>query len=514
MSLFIELGRGVVVDSGKEPHSKSDRTKSDLSRSARRSKPSSGSRAGGEGAPRGSGRVGGGFKRSSYGAYDSKPREERSDKYNRRATGDDSRGSRPQVRGRRAAASPLKAASKPADYSLKLVATCALGLEFVVGRELEALSLGPIERDNAQVSFPFSPENLAKANYWLRSADRVWLQLAEFSCADFEELYQGVYAIEWPELLPRDAYFPVEAITTKSRLESVPAISSVAKKAAVQKMSAAYGRSAFPETGARFAIRVFIVYDRARVFIDTSGDGLHRRGYRTYNSQAPLRETVAAALVMLSGWSPEQELYDPMCGSGTIVLEAAGIGLKRAAGLERSFASQRWGFLGRKPWEVAHAEARDLQARRVSLRIYGSDIDGRVLKLARTHLRQSGLEDTAIQFQTRDIADFSSARKYGVVITNPPYGKRLGSQEEALELIGTFARVFEPLKETWSFYFFSALERFASAFGREPERVRKIYNGSIPCFYYQYPGPKPPGLGLSNESDGQEPNRKRIPLNP
>lgn len=404
-------------------------------------------------------------------------------------------------------------AQEPADHQLKLVATCALGLELTVGRELEALGLGPIARQNAQVSFPYSPLALAKANYWLRSADRVWLQLAEFPCRDFEELYQGVHSIGWADLLPRDAWFPVEAITTRSRLESEPSIQAVAKKAAVEKMSATYGRAAFSESGARFAIRVFIVYDRARVFIDSSGEGLHRRGYRTYNAKAPLRETVAAGLVLLSHWSPERELYDPMCGSGTILLEAASIGLRKAAGLDRSFAAQRWDFVGRAAWEQVHQEAKDLLVRRGHLRLYGSDVDGRVLKLAREHTAQAGFEGMGLNFQTRDVAEFASSRSYGVLITNPPYGKRLESPEKVALLTETMARVFGPLHETWSLYFFTAFQDFVQHYGREPERVRKIYNGTIPCQLYQYPGPRPPGLE-PGQAGAEKPVRKRIPLNP
>lgn len=401
-----------------------------------------------------------------------------------------------------------------ADYTPQLVATCALGLELTVGRELEALGLGPIKRDNAQVSFPFTPHAVAKANYWLRTADRVWLQLAEFPARDFEELFQGVKAVDWPAMLPQDAEFPVEAISTKSKLESESSLQSVTKKAIVDRMQEAYGRSQFPETGARFAIRVFLVYNRARVFIDTSGEGLHRRGYRTYNAKAPLRETVAAALVLLSHWSFERELYDPMCGSGTILLEAASIGLKKAAGLERSFAAQRWKFLGRECWEETHQEALDLYDRRSQLKLFGSDIDGQVLKLARTHLAQADLEGRGIFFQSRDVAEFSSQRKYGVVITNPPYGRRLNTLDEVETLTRTLAEVFEPLSETWSLYFYTGYEDFARVYGREPERVRKIYNGRLEANLLQYPGPKPPSLRSGDSPGGTSERVKRIPLSP
>ena len=399
------------------------------------------------------------------------------------------------------------------DRTLKLVATCALGLELIVGREIEALGMGPIERTNANVSFPYSPSNLARANYWLRSADRVWLQLSEFSCRDFEDLFQGLKEIDWGDMLPQDANFPVEVISTKSKLESVPSCQSVAKKAVVDKMRQTHGRAHFPESGARFAIRVFIVYDRAKVFIDSSGEGLHRRGYRTYNAKAPLRETVAAALVLLSHWSPERELYDPMCGSGTILLEAACIGLKKAAGLERSFAAQRWNFLGKECWEEAYTEAQDLYERRLHLRIYGSDNDGDALKLAAEHLKQSGFEGRGIHFQNRDVKDFSSKRKYGVLITNPPYGHRLSSEEEVIELTKTMGEVFRDLHETWSLYFYSALHDFSTYYGMRSERVRKIYNGRIEANYFQYPGPKPPRRSPVDD-EGKTREIKRIPLKP
>ncbi len=385
----------------------------------------------------------------------------------------------------------------------------------VLGRELEALGCGPIERDNAQVAFPYSPENLARSNTWLRTADRVWLQLCEFPCADFEELFQGMKAIPWPEMLPREASFPVEVITTKSQLSSVSSCQSVAKKAVVECMHSAYGRSRLAETGAEFAIRVFLVRDRARVFLDTSGEGLHRRGYKTYNAEAPLRETVAAALVLLSHWNADRELYDPMCGSGTILLEAAYIGLNRAPGLERSFASQRWDWLGRGCWEEAYREAQDAILRQQHLKLFGSDVDGRVLKLAQRHLAQAGLEGKGINFQKRDIAEFSTKRKYGVLITNPPYGRRLGSQEEVVALTQTMARVLEPLHETWSIYILSAFPDFAEVYGRPSERQRKMHNGRIPCLYYQFPGPKPPVYRSEESADGGSQRViKRIRLSP
>lgn len=375
--------------------------------------------------------------------------------------------------------------------ALTLVATCALGLEAVVARELLALGIPETRTENGHVVFHGGPEELCRANLWLRSADRVWLRLGEFPAADFEELYQGTKALPWADLLPRDAEFPVDAHTHHSQLTSLPAIQRTVKKAAVEALKARYRVERFEETGPRFPIRAFLVRDHCAIMLDASGSGLHRRGYRTLNAPAPLRETLAAALVQLSYWRADRLLVDPFCGSGTIPIEAAMIGLKRAPGLRREFAAEGWPLVGRKRWMAAREEAEDAFDRTTTLQIQGFDVDPDSLGLARVHLRQSGLEGRGIHFQQAAIADFRSSRKHGVLITNPPYGERMLERREAEELYRQLGRVTAGLP-TWSIYVLSSHPDFARHFGQPITRRRKLYNALLPCTYYQIPGPPPP----------------------
>lgn len=375
--------------------------------------------------------------------------------------------------------------------ALTLVATCALGLEAVVARELLALGIPETRSENGHVTFAGGPEELCRANLWLRSADRVWLRLGEFPAANFEELFQGTKALPWPDLLPRDAEFPVDAHTHHSKLTSLPALQRTVKKAVVEAMQGRYRLDRFDESGARFPIRAFLVRDRCAIMVDTSGSGLHRRGYRTLNAPAPLRETLAAALVQLSYWRADRLLVDPFCGSGTIPIEAAMIGLKRAPGLRREFASEAWPLVGKKRWVAARQEAEDLFDRTTTLQIQGFDVDAEVLGLARLHLRQSGLEGRGIQFQQRPIAQFRTDRTHGVLITNPPYGERMLERREAEELYRQLGRATADLP-TWSIYVLSSHPDFARLFGQPVTRRRKLYNALIPCTYYQIPGPPPP----------------------
>ena len=374
---------------------------------------------------------------------------------------------------------------------LNLVATCALGLEAVVSRELMSLGMDNIRSHNGYVSFTGDAGALCRANIWLRSADRVWLCLTEFGCADFEDLFQGIKLLPWPLLLPRDACFPVDALTHNSRLTSLPAIQRTAKKAAVEAMQSHYRLRELPETGALFPIRIFLVNDVCRVMMDTSGSGLHKRGYRTLNAAAPLRETLAAALLQLSYWNKDRLLLDPFCGSGTIPIEAAFIGLNRAPGLKRSFCSERWPFVKPSAWRSAREEANDLYDRRSRLQIIGRDIDGQALKLAQFHLRQADLPENTVVFQREDVRNLRSSRKYGVIVTNPPYGERVMEREEAEEIYAVMGQVFATL-QTWSVYAISSNPDFEYFYGRKAERRRKVYNGMMQCTYYQYPGPRPP----------------------
>lgn len=378
---------------------------------------------------------------------------------------------------------------------MQLMASCSFGLEAVLARELRALGHQQVQSDNGQVSFEGNTADLLRANLWLRTADRVWLTLAEFPASDFEELFQGVQTVAWADMLPKNAEFPVTGNCVKSKLDSVPACQKIVKKAVVESLKKTYKLKWFPEDGPVFPIRFSLVKNRCTVAIDTSGTGLHRRGYRTFNAEAPLRETVAAGLVLLSYWNSERLLFDPFCGSGTILIEAAMIGLDRAPGLLRDFACEKWGFLDRKALKEVRGEAEDRFDRTTSLSLFGSDADGRVLSLARRHIEQAELEDRGIFVQKRSMERFASKKKYAVLITNPPYGERQFDTESVTRLYVSMGEVFRPLLDTWSMYFLSSHADFEQHFGQKCQRRRKLYNGRLAVTYYQYPGPRPPSRG-------------------
>ena len=310
-------------------------------------------------------------------------------------------------------------------------------------------------------------------------------------------------ALPWPDLLPKDACFPVEGMSHGSQLSSVPACQGVAKKAVVESMKARYATEWFPETGPTFRIRIFLVNDVCTVALDSSGRGLHRRGYRTMNAQAPLRETLAAALVQLSYWSPARLLVDPFCGSGTIPIEAAMVGLSRAPGLHRSFDWEEWPWVGKAVAREVRQEAEDRFDRTTRLEIRGYDADGEVLRLARIHLKAAGLENRGLIFEKRNVEDFSSRHEYGVIITNPPYGERLGDQAEAERLYRELGRVVTPLR-TWSTYVLTAHPTFEKPFGHVSVKRRKLFNGLMACTYYQFPGPPPPRKDRDTPVPGDE----------
>ena len=332
-----------------------------------------------------------------------------------------------------------------------LIASCALGLEAVVARELKKLQMHDVRSENGRVLFKGGASDICRANMWLRSADRVWWSLQKFRCETFEDLFQELKYMPWPQFMPVDAEFPVEAHTHNSLLTSLPAIQRTAKKAIVESMRNHYHRNVFDETGAHYPIRIFLTDNECEVLLDTSGSGLHKRGYRTLNAAAPLRETLAAALVQLSYWNKERILVDPFCGSGTICIEAAMLGLNMAPGLTRKFASESWPLIKKEDWQGAMQEADDLFDRHTSLHISGFDNDPRVLKLARIHLRQSGLENRGVHFQEQDVRDWKNSQSYGVLITNPPYGQRLLELEEAEDLYTLLGSYYKAMP-TWSYY--------------------------------------------------------------
>lgn len=374
---------------------------------------------------------------------------------------------------------------------LKAYASCSLGIEAVVARELKQLGFSQVQADNGGVYFRCDGQGLYRANLWLRSAERVYWVLNEFPAYTFEDIYQGVREVPWQEILHRRAYLPVSGNCVKSQILSVRSTQKIVKKAIVDSMYQHYKMKRLPEDGPAYPVKFFIAKDHCTLMLDASGHGLHRRGYRTFNTSAPLRETLAAALIQLSYWNPERELYDPFCGSGTFLIEAAMIGLNQAPGLQQSFPCQKWTTIHPQRVEECREEALDLLDRKQKLMIFGSDIDQDVLRFARKHIQQADLEDRGVFVQTRPIQEFQSKRKYGVMITNPPYGERL--EEENLSfLYHQFAEAVTPLMDTWSIYILTGFENFVPTFGFKADRNRKIHNANIPCYYYQFLGPKPP----------------------
>ena len=371
---------------------------------------------------------------------------------------------------------------------LELIATTTAGLEAVVRRELEALGYAARVQQVGRVSFAGDASGICRANLALRCADRVLLRMGAFEARDFGELFDRTYALPWERWIGPEAAFPVRGRSIKSQLSSVPACQKIVKKAIVEKLRAAHRTETLPETGPTCIVEVALLDDLATLTLDTTGAGLNKRGYRTLVGEAPLKETLAAAMIMLSFWRPERPLIDPFCGAGTIPIEAAMIGLNLAPGLNRSFAAEAWPALSASLWQGARAEARDLARPDTPLTITGFDIDAEAISLARYHARQAGV-DGHVHFQTQPFADLSSARQYGCVICNPPYGERLSSSDEVEALYRSIPPVLSRL-ETWSHYVLTARRDFEKLVGRPADRRRKLYNGRIECTYYQFHGPK------------------------
>jgi 23S rRNA (guanine2445-N2)-methyltransferase / 23S rRNA (guanine2069-N7)-methyltransferase len=372
---------------------------------------------------------------------------------------------------------------------LDLIATSTFGLEAVVARELQALGHQPKILQSGRILFQADAAALCRANLWLRAADRVLLRLDAFEATDFGQLFDRTYALPWEQWIPPDAAFPVTGRSIKSQLSSVPACQKIVKKAVVEKLKAAYGIEWFAETGPKFSIEVALLDNQASLTIDTSGPGLHKRGYRALVGKAPLKETLAAAMILLSYWNAERPLLDPFCGTGTIPIEAALIGRRMAPGLQRTFAAEAWPALPASLWEQAREEARAAALPDLPQRIMGTDLDDGALQLARHHAEKAGVAEQ-IHFQHRAFADLTSKRPYGCLICNPPYGERLGRQPEIEALYRDMPEVFRRLK-TWSFYILTAHAEFEALLGQQADRRRKLYNGRIQCTYYQYYGPKP-----------------------
>ena len=373
---------------------------------------------------------------------------------------------------------------------IQLIATSTFGLEAIVKRELLNLGYNDLVVENGKVTFKATEKDIPIANLWLRSADRVLLTVGEFKATTFEELFEKTKALPWDEWITEDGEFTVEGKSVNSRLFSISDSQAIVKKAVVEKLKTKYNTEWFKETGAKFTIEVSLLKDIATLTIDTSGTGLHKRGYRLNSVEAPLKETLAAALIQLSYWNKDRLLMDPFCGSGTIPIEAAMIGKNIAPGLNRNFASEKWPRVKKEYWNNARREAWDVMFKDHKLKIIGSDIDREAINLARENAENIGLEDDII-FITKDFKDLEFRDEYGVIICNPPYGERLGEKEEISSLYKDMGKIFMPL-DTYSTYVLTSNEDFERLYGKVADRKRKLYNGRIKVDYYQFYGPRPP----------------------
>lgn len=372
----------------------------------------------------------------------------------------------------------------------ELIATAAFGVEALVGRELSQLGYSKQKIENGRVVFWGDESAICRANLWLRHAERVLIKVGEFKATTFEELFQGTKALPWPDWLPEKANFPVNGKSIKSTLFSVPDCQAIVKKAVVERMKLSYQVQWFEENGPKYTIEVALLKDIATLTIDTSGVGLHKRGYRQLVGKAPLKETLAAGLVNLSRWRPEKPFIDPFCGTGTIPIEAALMGLNIAPGLKREFVSETWPNVKSQLWQEARQEAHSLIKGDLKLDIAGFDIDPEALSLARYHAKQAGVAEQ-IHFQQRPVNELITKKKYGYLICNPPYGERLEEQKYVESLYQEMGRAFAPL-DTWSFNVLVTNPRFEVLFGRKSDKNRKLYNGRIECHFYQFFGPRPP----------------------
>ena len=374
---------------------------------------------------------------------------------------------------------------------IELIATSSFGLEAIVAREVRKLGYEDMMVENARVNYRADLEGICRSNLWLRSADRVLVKMGEFTATSFEELFNRTRALPWADWIPVDAAFPVNGKSVRSQLHSVPDCQAIVKKAVVESMKDRYHQQWFEETGSRYVIEVGILNDVVTLTLDTSGAGLHKRGYRKLSAKAPLKETLAAAMLDLSRWHPDRLLMDPFCGSGTIPIEAALIALNQAPGLNREFDAEKWPIIPKKLWNKARTEARDLIKRDMQLKIRGTDIDGEVLSLARYHARQAGVADQ-IHFQQMPVSQVQTKEKYGFLVANPPYGQRLEDLNGVEKLYREMSRVFKKNLETWSFYILTSHKELEHLWGRRADKKRKLYNGRIETHFYQFYGPKPP----------------------
>ncbi|MCH4168776.1 MAG: class I SAM-dependent RNA methyltransferase [Streptococcaceae bacterium] len=373
----------------------------------------------------------------------------------------------------------------------KLIATAAAGIEALVGKELRNLGID-CQVENGRAYFSGDQRTIAQTNLWLRTADRVKIIVGEFQAKTFEELFQGIYALDWENYLPIDANFPVAGKSVKSTLYAVSDVQAITKKAIAKKMQAIYHRPEnvpLPETGALYQLEVSILKDKVTITLDTTGDSLFKRGYRISKGGAPIKENMAAAIIMLTNWFPDKPFYDPTCGSGTFCIEAALIGMNIAPGFNRDFACEKWDWIKQDVFEQVRDEA-DAQADyEVELDILGCDVDGRMIEAAKANATEAGLPDV-IKFKQMRLQDFKTEKEYGVLISNPPYGDRLLSEAEVTQLYQEMGEVYRPLT-TWSKYILTSDLDFEKKYGSRATKKRKLYNGALRVDLYQYWGQRP-----------------------
>ncbi|WP_016991942.1 MULTISPECIES: class I SAM-dependent RNA methyltransferase [Lysinibacillus] len=370
----------------------------------------------------------------------------------------------------------------------QLVATSAMGLEAIVAQEVKALGYETTV-DNGKVYFEGDETAIARTNLWLRVADRVKIVVGQFPAKSFEQLFESVKALPWEKYLPVDAAFPVSGKSVKSKLFSVPDCQAITKKAIVERMKQHYKRLGFlDESGATYKIEVSILKDVATLTIDTSGAGLHKRGYRQAQGEAPLKETLAAALVQISKWNPNRPFVDPFCGSGTITLEAAMFGQNIAPGYNREFISEEWPWMKAAIWDMVRDEAESLANYDQPLEIIGSDIDHRMVSIAQENATEAGFGEL-ITFKQMQARDFTTQLTDGVMIGNPPYGERIGDVEVVEQVIRDVGKVMKNYP-TWSVYMLSSMKNFEELYGRQATKKRKLFNGFIETNYYQFWGQK------------------------
>ncbi len=374
----------------------------------------------------------------------------------------------------------------------ELIAPCHFGLEAVLKREIQDLGYEVSLVEDGKVTFQGDAQAICEANIFLRTAERVLLKVGKFRAETFDELFEAVKALPWEQYLPENGKFWVtKATSVKSRLFSPSDIQSIVKKAVVERLKERYHREWFPEDGPEYPLRITFLKDEAVIAIDTSGVSLHKRGYRRLSSKAPITETLAAALILLTPWKQDRILVDPFCGCGTFPIEAAMMAAHMAPGMNRSFTAEAWtNLIAKKYWYEAVTEANDLLDDTVKTDIQGYDIDPAMVKAARENARDAGV-DHMIHFQARPVKDLNHPKKYGFLFANPPYGERLEEKTALPALYRELGDAMERL-DSWSFYLITGYEEAERHIGRKAAKNRKIYNGMLKTYFYQYPGPKPP----------------------